>query len=410
MISVKPKIYAHHRRSDGSYPVKIKITFNRQARHLPTTLTARADQLTRSLKIKDGFLIAQTNALCDRIRGALADLTLFELDGKNVDWVVEHVKGALREESFKLDFFEFADSYLQSKTQSTRVTYITALNTLERFVGARQLNVNDITRAMLLEFMEFVEKEPKMKWQDGKIIKTTAAKIPKAAASRHIAKLGHIFEAAKLHYNDDDRTLIPRSPFAGIHKDNVPSEGQRNLGVEVMQRIIDDGREDDALAAFVVSFALFGANLADLYAAPHFDGTVWKYNRQKTRNRRADRAAMQVTVPDCLQLYIKRLRARGPRTYWLPVLHTIGGGKDACTALINRRLRKWCEREGVEPFTFGAARHSWASIARAAGVEKATVDECLCHVGDFEITDIYAERAWDLQTAANEKVLALFRW
>ena len=118
--------------------------------------------------------------------------------------------------------------------------------------------------------------------------------------------------------------------------------------------------------------------------------------------------AVRVTVPEVLQPYIARLQD-GPRGWWLPALHH--GSKDGTTAVVNRGLRKWAERNGVKPFTFGAARHSWASIARQkAKVEKATVDECLVHVGEFRITDIYAERAWDLLDEANEKVLALFRW
>ena len=59
----------------------------------------------------------------------------------------------------------------------------------------------------------------------------------------------------------------------------------------------------------------------------------------------------------------------------------------------------------VPVFTFYAARHSWATYARRIGVEKATVDECLCHKGDFALTDIYAERAWGLMTEANAKVI-----
>jgi hypothetical protein len=43
-------------------------------------------------------------------------------------------------------------------------------------------------------------------------------------------------------------------------------------------------------------------------------------------------------------------------------------------------------------------------------VEKATIDDCLCHKGDFAVADIYAERAWHLMAAANDKVLRLFRW
>ena len=78
--------------------------------------------------------------------------------------------------------------------------------------------------------------------------------------------------------------------------------------------------------------------------------------------------------------------------------------------MINMALRRWAEREGIKPFTFYAARHTWATLARSAGVEKATVDEALAHIGDYRIADIYAERNWSLAWAANDKVMALFRW
>ena len=77
---------------------------------------------------------------------------------------------------------------------------------------------------------------------------------------------------------------------------------------------------------------------------------------------------------------------------------------------MNRCLRKWCEDNDVEVFTFYAARHTWASLARKEGVDKATIDDALGHKGSFQIADIYAEKAWGLIQEANEKVLALFEW
>lgn len=50
MITIKPCIYRHHRRSDGTYPVKLRVTLDRVSRTIPTTLTATPAQLTRSLK------------------------------------------------------------------------------------------------------------------------------------------------------------------------------------------------------------------------------------------------------------------------------------------------------------------------------------------------------------------------
>lgn len=66
---------------------------------------------------------------------------------------------------------------------------------------------------------------------------------------------------------------------------------------------------------------------------------------------------------------------------------------------------------GIPVFTFYAARHSYATLARnKAKLEKATVDECLCHIGDYKMTDIYLEPDWEMLNEANLKVLELFRW
>jgi integrase len=106
---------------------------------------------------------------------------------------------------------------------------------------------------------------------------------------------------------------------------------------------------------------------------------------------------------------LERLTAGGG-PYWLAALHAIPGNKDGCTHKVNRALAGWAERNGVPPFTFYAARKTWASLARRAGVEKATIDECLCHIGDFPVADIYIERDWELLNAANRRAIALLRW
>ena len=64
-----------------------------------------------------------------------------------------------------------------------------------------------------------------------------------------------------------------------------------------------------------------------------------------------------------------------------------------------------------EPFTFYAARHSWATIARNdCRIDKATVDECLNHVGNMQLADVYIKKDWRIQWDVNKKVLDLFTW
>ena len=91
-------------------------------------------------------------------------------------------------------------------------------------------------------------------------------------------------------------------------------------------------------------------------------------------------------------------------------LRRFASSKDFATARVNRCLKKWCEDNGVEVFTFYAARHTWASLARKEGVDKSTVDDALGHRGTFQEADRYAEKAWDLIQEANRKVLELFTW
>ena len=413
MVTFKTIIIPGNRRKDGTYPVKIRVTHKGVSRRLPTTMVARPGDLTRSLKIKNPDILNRGAELISRMRNALAGVSPFDLEEWDADQVVAHIRGELRRGSFRLDFFEFADGYLAGKSETTRRAYITALNSLERFLGHRRLDVNEITKLLLTEFREEIDGRGKVTFT-GKKWKVTDKPQNGGQSTRILAKLAHIFKAAKAKYNDDDRVLIPRSPFDGLPKVVPPSKGQRNLGVELMQKIIlaareTEGMEGAALCAFVVSFGLLGVNFADLWEAMDV-GDVWAYNRAKTRERRADRAEMRVTVPNELIPYLKRLGAKGSGI-WLPVLRKFGSGREIAGQKVNQMLKGWAEREGVEPFTFYAARKTWGTLARnKAGVEKALVDECLCHVGDFPIADIYIERDWSLIDGANGKVLALLDW
>ena len=415
MITFKAIVISNNRRKDGTYPVKIRVTVKGVARRLPTTLVCTSNDLTRSLKIKSASILNKSDELISRMRNAVKDLSPFDLDNKDVDWVVSNIKDSLTQEDFHLDFFEWSDRYILTKAETTRRAYSCALNTLERFLGRRSLDINDISRSLLLEFMDKVDGEKKMHYnvKTGQVEESKADKIPKGASTRHLAKLEHLFNAAKEKYNDEDsgRILIPRSPFSKITKVYPVSNGQSNLGQELMQRIISSQVDNDvmrtALDIFIVSFGLMGANMADLYYAKPVK-EEWVYNRQKTSSRRADRAEMRVIIPEQLKPYLERLKGKGG--WWLNRLHEFASSKDFATARVNRCLKKWCEDNEVEVFTFYAARHTFASLARKEGVDKSTIDDCLGHKGSFQVADIYAEKAWGLMQEANRKVLDLFTW
>lgn len=424
MINYSPIIIPSNKKADGSYVVYIKVYFDKKNRRIPTTWTCQSSELTRTkrggLKIKkDAGVRDKAKELIKRMRKVTDKYTMAELEGRDVDWIVRKIKEGLNEERFYLDFFEWGEKYILTKNLSTRKAYERALNALERYLGERVLDINDITKMMLLEFMEFVDNEPKMHYDHKTKISvaTKKTKVAKAASSLMLMKLQHIFNAAKDRYNDEDDDVIkiPRSPFDTIKK-VFPSggKGQKALDRKVIQRMIvaqtDDPSIRVALDAFIVSFGLMGANLADLYYAIPFQGNEWCYNRLKTSERRADGAEMRVTIPSQLLPFLKRLQEGGNGEWWLPELHRLGEKKHTCNEKINDYLRRWQNIAGVEDFTFYAARHSFATIARGLGVDLASVNDCLCHKDSLEMGRRYAPLTWEQKNAINQKVIDSFVW
>lgn len=415
MIKFRPAVYANHRRKDGSIPVKIVVYFNGKERKLPTHIVAEPKDLTRALKLKQGERYDAAMEQIRKMREACADIPYFDSVHQDVDFVVNWIKGKLAKEEFRLDFFQFAETFIAPKKAATRAGYVTALNAWERFLGRRECDINAITRSMVAEFLEFVENEPRMSWshKQQQVVKSKATKASKGQGPRQVVRLAAIFKAAKLKYNDEDaeKILIPRSPFANHDLTTSAVVGQKPLPAEVVQRMITAQTDDPivrlGLDAAIVSFGLMGANLADLIEMqPPKDGVV-VYFRKKTRDRRADRAEMRVDVPDCLAPYVERLKGK-TKGVWLGRLAEIKG---YASRNVNRGLSRWAEQEGVKKFTFYAIRKSWATIARKTeGVDKSIVDEGLAHVGDFSLTDIYAERPWEKINEANRKVLEQFQW
>lgn len=413
MITYKPIIIPGGRRKDGTWPVKIRVTFKGVSRRLPTTLICTDADLTRSGRIKNATILQRAGELITRMRATTEDLSPFTLEAWNVDQVVEHIRQGLTADSFQLDFIAWGREFIQGKAEGTRAGYTTALNAFARFLGGG-IDINAITRTLLVEFQEWADQQGRVfyNYRTGEYQSTGKATAAGGNAGRWVSRLAHIFQAAKDKYNDEDagRILIPRSPFSAVPRRRVFNQGQPCLPLETLQRIVDARpsvpQERTALAAFVLSFGLMGANMADLYDATPVNGPYWRYNRRKTKDRRQDRAEVVTRIEPEIAPFINFLQDESSSSWWLPALHRWGSSRIADTQ-VNKYLRQWAEREGVEPFTFYAARHSWATLARREGVEKATIDEALGHIGDYKVADIYAERNWSLAWEANRRVLAL---
>ena len=107
MITYKPIIIQGGRRKDGTWPVKIRVTFKGVSRRLPTTLVCTDADLTRGGKIKNATVLEKAGELIARMRATTADLSPFTLEAWTVDRVVEHIRTRLDAQDFRLDFIAF---------------------------------------------------------------------------------------------------------------------------------------------------------------------------------------------------------------------------------------------------------------------------------------------------------------
>lgn len=413
-----PVIIPSQKLADGTYNVKIRVTYKRKSKRLSTQLYATAKDLDKANKLKANTLVwRRAYDFVKELSDACAEIDFLDLQAMDVDGLVGALDAKIESKTeFVLDFIEYMREKAKDKGKSEKM-YLSASNALERFMNGRILNVTKISTRFLYSFEEFLKNEPKMvsSFRTGEIKETKTKKGNCRAIGQYIGCVRHMFNLARREYNDPDLNIyrIPNNPFEYYSVPKQPTPKRRNKSTEFIQMLINESAKAKctqrvALDVFLISFALEGMNLADIYScAPDKDGWII-YNRQKTTDRRDDGAEHHVFIPDCIKPIINKYRDYDKKHIFN--FYRKYKDFDTFTNCMNNALRRWKEKTKVDAFTMYAARHSFASIARKAGVEKATIDEMLCHVGEHKMGDVYIEIDWDLHRKANEKVLCLFDW
>lgn len=413
-----PVIIPSQKRADGTYNVKIRITYKRKSKRLSTHLYAEKKDLTKELDFREGPVRRKAYDIAKDMQDICAEIDFLELQGMEVEDLIKIIDAkAETKKKFRLDFIEYMREKATTKGPSERL-YITAANALARFMKGHTLDISDVTVRFLRNFEEFIKKEPKVVscFRTGETRSTKVVKGECRAVSQYIGCVRHIYGLARKEFNEPDRDIfrIPNNPFEYYEVPKQQPAKRRNKSKEFIQMIINEsakakGAEKFILEVFLLSFALEGMNLADLYSCAPAKGRWLIYNRRKTRNRRADNAEHHVYISDEIMPIVERNRdSDGVHMF---TFHRRYKDYHTFTVNANNAIRRWKEdHKKVEDFTMYAARHSFASIARKAGVEKATIDEMLCHVGNLRMADVYIEPDWEIHKKANEKLLAEFDW
>ncbi len=416
MLTIKAEVTKSKVRSDGTYNVKIRFTKDRVVKRISTDLFATNEDLTADSKLKEESIIKQeADRLVLRYRMLFTSLHL-DSDNYDVNEIVSRL--LFKDEAEKpIDFIAFSRKWIKETTIKGKDNYNTALKSFIRFIGKEELDIKKITVDLLEQYRDYIIKvraeRVKKMVEEGKRVPSNRC------LSLYLMSLKHLYGEAQKFYNKPDKGLmrIPYTPFEYFKVPKQEATRKRAITPEQIKAIwsmpyqnIHKGakhtcRPDLAKDCFILSFCLMGINSADLYNATELRGNRLIYCRTKTKDRRPDKAKMEVVVPEMVLPIIEKYRdATGKRLF---KFYKDYRDHKAFNKAINKGLKEIGEKLIIDDLEYYAARHSWATIAlNKCGIDKYTVHAALNHVDEsMRVTDIYIERDFVNENKANAKVL-----
>lgn len=399
MATFRVNVQPHHLKTDGTYNIKIRVIHNRKVRYISTQYFEPKVEFNKHLKFKSGELRLKYAQVEQQYRDSfakIADRAAQMSVTEVVDFVTHDLEHA---DGFLLNIIEYGQTIATRKSSGARTNYLAALHSLERFNCGKRLDIADITTRYLENWAHWLQTD-----NSGKPVKGRGVSL-------YLGCLRSIHNEAKREYNDEDLGIIniKGSPFSRFKMPAMPVTRKRALSVEQIRAIATyspTGRRDElARDVFLLSFMLIGMNSADLYACDTLIDDRIVYFRQKTATRRADRAEMQVIIPELTRPLVEKYAdATRERIFDFYKKYS---DKGTFNSALNKGLKQIGAALGIDDLEFYAARHSWATIARNdCRIDQYTVHAALNHVDDkMRVTDVYIAHDWGPINEANAAVL-----
>ncbi len=415
MLTIKAEVLKSKQKVDKTYNVKIRLTYNREVKRLATHIFVRTEDLTKDFKLKNLKYIKEADKLVRYYEELCMGLPL-EASNLTLSDIIDYIQKE-KEKNTPIDFIQFCKDWLAATEVKGKRNYQTALNAFIAFLGKDKLNTNQVTKLLMMEFMEYLHKKRAKQVAE---LQKKGKRIPSnRMVSLYTSSIRHLFNEAKKKYNDYDRNLIriPNSPFENLVIPKQEATRKRALSAELIKKIWElpyiinaNGRErlcpfNLAKDCFILSFCLIGMNSADLYNCTEMEDGSITYYRTKTTDRRLDKAKMKVDVLPVLLPLMKKYEDYTQKKVFC-FYHLYSTFKNFNRA-INLGLKQIGKILKVDDLEYYAARHSWATLAvNKVGIDKYTVHAALNHIDEaMKVTDIYIERDFKIENEANRKVV-----
>ena len=214
MLTFRTEIMPYEQKSDKTYNVKIRITYQRRIRRISTSIFVTKDDLTKSFKLKNPRVVAEADKLIKEYQSICSKLQV-ELNNYSIDEIIN----LLKEEKTRVkcvDFLKFSYDWINTTSSKGAKNYKSAMNAFVSYLGAETLDINQLTSEMLKGFMDFLMKRRETKVAT---MMKRGERIPSnRMISLYLGSIRHLFNLAKKEYNHYDKGMIvvKNSPFVSI--------------------------------------------------------------------------------------------------------------------------------------------------------------------------------------------------
>lgn len=288
-----------------------------------------------------------------------------------------------------MNFFDFADKWLANTDIKGKKNYVCMLNDLARYNnGSRTLPFAYIDFSFLSGYSMSLKDRPR-------------------AQSLYLGELRHIYKQACLEYNTETEIVLSPMLFDRFKVPKQRMVGQRALDVDTIRKFFayepKTARQTLARDACMLSVCLMGTNSVDLYNATYYKDGIFAYERTKTKDRRNDRAYIEISVHERIKTLFVKYKGKGKHVFDFSERY---GKHEDFNRAINIGLKEIASELGIDKLQFYQFRHSVATIARNdLHYAKSDIDEMLNHVGDNRIADIYIKKDFSVINEINKKVI-----
>lgn len=399
MATIAWVILKHHKKADGTFNPKIRIIHKRTTAYMPTQIYTPFVRFKRGESTGTPTEGSITDSLNDRVREIRKVLNNYDEiieDCENARAVVAFLDKKMNE-SKNLDFMAFASNYIAGMNENgTKQTSVCLLSALRRYIGCGSLPVRHVTSAFLRDFEAWL-RSPRQIAIGGKT--RTRQPLRDSSIQTYMGAFQAMYNRMLQAYNDYDTgdIVIPKNPFINYSIRKSVTYSKKAVSADTIRMIADykpqcktKRSREYARDMFILSFCLAGMNLVDILTCKEYSNGRISYCRTKTKNKKRDGAFISLPVMSEVQPIFDKYRDQeGTHVF---NLYKVFASKHTAQEGLCNGMKAMCKDLGIEPITFYAARHSFATIARNdCNVSMEDIALCLTHRSGYNMTDTYVK-------------------